>query len=80
MDIYDKKQQPSNATGGIQLGPESAAFAAVQRAAALAGPTMIHCDLCNVRLPLSHPRDQSGRCHPQNSANLVAYCNASIIR
>ena len=47
-DIYEKKNQPSNATGGVQLGPESAAFAAVQRAAALAGPSMIHCDLCNV--------------------------------
>lgn len=55
VDIYEKKNQPSNATGGVQLGPESAAFAAVQRAAALAGPSMIHCDLCNVR-----PRSCSG--------------------
>lgn len=51
VDIYEKKNQPSNATGGVQLGPESAAFAAVQRAAALAGPSMIHCDLCNVSSP-----------------------------
>lgn len=49
VDVYEKKNQPSNATGGVQLGPEAAAFAAVQRAAALAGPSMIHCDLCNVR-------------------------------
>ena len=64
VDIYDKKQ-PSNATGGVQLGPESAAFAAVQRAAALAGPTMIHCDLCNVRPPSLHPQYQAGQCRPR---------------
>ena len=78
MDIYDKKQQPSNATGGVQLGPESAAFAAVQRAAALAGPTMIHCDLCNVRPPISTPQNQAGQCQPQNPASLTLCSNVFI--
>ena len=48
-DVYDKRTaQPANATGGIQLGPASAALKAVERAAALAGPRMIRCELCQV--------------------------------
>ncbi len=49
-DVYDKRSaQPANATGGIQLGPASAALKAVERAAALAGPRMIRCELCQAR-------------------------------
>lgn len=65
VDIYEKKNQPSNATGGVQLGPESAAFAAVQRAAALAGPSMINCDLCNVSLLITaHLMPMNPGCMP----------------
>ncbi|BDA47403.1 hypothetical protein COCOBI_10-2510 [Coccomyxa sp. Obi] len=44
-DLYAKRI-PENATGGVALGPASAASAAVERAAALGGPRMLRCDLC----------------------------------
>ncbi len=46
-DLYAKRM-PENATGGVALGPASAASAAVERAAALGGPRMLRCDLCQV--------------------------------
>lgn len=48
-DIYDKRAVPENPTGGVALGPASAASAAVERAAALGGPRMMRCDLCQVQ-------------------------------
>ncbi|EIE23507.1 hypothetical protein COCSUDRAFT_63043 [Coccomyxa subellipsoidea C-169] len=45
-DLYGKRVVPENATGGVALGPASAASAAVERAAALGGPRMLRCDLC----------------------------------
>ena len=85
VDIYEKKNQPSNATGGVQLGPESAAFAAVQRAAALAGPSMIHCDLCNVRPPSakvssvqysSMPEQKKCLCRMTEARGKAAHCSS----
>jgi hypothetical protein len=49
MDVYDTRPLPVSGTGGISLGPASAAQAAVQRAAALEGPRMLRCELCQVR-------------------------------
>lgn len=49
MDVYEKRPLPGSGTGGINLGPASAAQAAVQRAAALEGPRMLRCDLCQVK-------------------------------
>ena len=77
VDIYEKKNQPSNATGGVQLGPESAAFAAVQRAAALAGPSMIHCDLCNVRLALTQA-SSSTPCQSNTSASAGQHMHIGV--
>ena len=50
-DLYGKRVVPENATGGVALGPASAASAAVERAAALGGPRMLRCDLCQVSTP-----------------------------
>jgi hypothetical protein len=47
-DLYGKRVIPENPTGGVALGPASAASAAVERAAALGGPRMLRCDLCQV--------------------------------
>jgi hypothetical protein len=46
-----RQWEPSNATGGIKLGPAAAATAAVAVAAALEGPDLIHCHLCQVMPP-----------------------------
>ena len=46
-DLYAKRI-PESATGGVALGPASAASAAVERAAALGGPRTLRCDLCQV--------------------------------
>ena len=48
-EVYDQRARPVNATGGVSLGPASAAQSAVERAAALGGPRMIRCELCQVR-------------------------------
>ena len=50
VDPYDTKPSTAAATGGVELGPAAAAHAAVANAASLAGPAILRCELCNVRL------------------------------
>eukprot|EP00884_Botryococcus_braunii_P010245 jgi/Botrbrau1/19221/Bobra.0077s0121.1 len=49
-DPYAKPRgwEPSNATGGVRLGPAAAATAAIALADALEGPELMHCHLCQV--------------------------------
>ncbi|KAK9836199.1 hypothetical protein WJX81_008172 [Elliptochloris bilobata] len=45
-DPYDAQSAPAKSTGGVSLGPAAAASSAVALAAALEGPRILHCDLC----------------------------------
>ena len=49
-DPYAQTNMSRPATAGVSLGPGAAAQAAVLNAAALAGPVVIRCELCQVRL------------------------------
>lgn len=54
-DPYAQSTHSRSATGGVNLGPGAAAQAAVLNAAALAGPVVIRCELCQVSCtPIYH--------------------------